>query len=290
MLETGILPHGFPYDLLGSGPRKVLVLPGISFENKALSQISARALLAPFRFLERDFTVYAVNRRPGLRPKSTIADMAADYAAMILAAFDPPVDVIGVSTGGSIAMQLAIDHPDLVRRLVLYSAAHRLGEDGRRFQRRQAKLAREGRWGTAMAEGMALMLLPQRGFGRLATWPLRWLFAALGLLIPKPADPADFLITVDAEETFDVGARLGQIRAPTLLVAGARDPFYPPALFRATAAGIPGARLALLAHGGHVPTGRAVERAILRFLDSAREDDRPANRGAAVPGRQTERR
>lgn len=107
---------------------------------------------------------------------------------------------------------------------------------------------------------------------RYATWPLRWLFAVLGRFIPRPTDPSDFLITVRAEEAFDVGARLGEIGAPTLVVAGARDPFYSPALFRATANGIPGARLVLLPRGGHVPTGPDVEQAIGGIPRQGRQD------------------
>lgn len=268
---TGVLPGGLPYDRLGVGPRPVVVFAGLSFENIPASKVSARFLIRPFRFLEREFTVYVVTRRPGLSPGSTIGDMADDYATMIRDLFGGPVDVIGVSTGGSIAQQFALDHPDLVRRLVLYSAAHRLSDTGRRLQRRQAELARQGRWGTAMAEIMAEMMLPRRGLGRYATWPLRWLFALFGSFARKPADPTDFLVTVEAEDRFDVGDRLDQFRSPTLVVGGARDPFYSPALFRSTATGIPDARLLYLPRAGHFPTGRHVERAILAFLRAEEE-------------------
>jgi pimeloyl-ACP methyl ester carboxylesterase len=270
-LLTGVLPGGLPYDRMGTGPRPVVVFAGLSFENVPASKISARLLLGPFRFLERDFTVYVVTRRPGLPPGTTMGEMADEYATMIRTKFGGPVDVIGVSTGGSIAQQFALDHPDLVRRLVLYSAAHRLGDAGRRFQRRQAELARDGKWGTAMAESMVEMLLPRRGPGRYVTWPVRWLFALFGLFVRKPADPNDFLVTVEAEDRFDVGDRLAQFRTPTLVVGGARDPFYSPALFRSTAAGIPAARLVYLPRAGHLPRGRRVERAILTFLRAEAE-------------------
>ena len=56
--------------------------------------------------------------------------MAADYTAMIETELVPPIDVIGVSTGGTVALQLAADGPDLLRRLVIYSrrrdAQHRI--------------------------------------------------------------------------------------------------------------------------------------------------------------------
>jgi pimeloyl-ACP methyl ester carboxylesterase len=47
------------------------------------------------------------------------------------------------------------------------------------------------------------------------------------------------------ENKHDFQDRLAEIRAPTLVIAGARDPFYTEALLRETAAGIPNARLIL---------------------------------------------
>jgi len=44
------------------------------------------------------------------------------------------------------------------------------------------------------------------------------------------------------------------------------DPFYTEALFRETAAGIPGARLVLYPGMGHPPHGRRSARDVLAFL------------------------
>ncbi|HUP19567.1 MAG TPA: alpha/beta hydrolase [Gemmatimonadota bacterium] len=53
-----------------------------------------------------------------------LADMAADLAALIEAApeFEPPVDLVGHSYGGLIPLQLALNRPDLVRRVVVVDA------------------------------------------------------------------------------------------------------------------------------------------------------------------------
>ena len=47
--------------------------------------------------------------------------LVAEHAAALRENFDRPVDLYGVSTGGSIAQQLAAEHPHLVRRLLLVS-------------------------------------------------------------------------------------------------------------------------------------------------------------------------
>ena len=48
----------------------------------------------------------------------SIADLADDVAAIVEALADEPVDVVGMSMGGSTAIVLAQRRPDLVARLV----------------------------------------------------------------------------------------------------------------------------------------------------------------------------
>ena len=79
-------------------------------------------------------------------------------------------------------------------------------------------------------------------------------------------DPSDLVATIEAEDQFDIGPRLGEIRVPTLLVGGARDEFYPDELVRGTAAGMPDARLLIVPNQGHAPTGQSVTDSILEFL------------------------
>ncbi len=53
------------------------------------------------------------------------------------------------------------------------------------------------------------------------------------------------------DDRSDLTARLGAIRAPTLLLCGDADPVSPPAVARFLAARIPGARVAIVPGGGH---------------------------------------
>jgi pimeloyl-ACP methyl ester carboxylesterase len=61
------------------------------------------------------------------RPKSTIAEMAADAAAFITALGLHQVDVLGHSMGGHVAQWLSFTHPDLVRKVILVGTAPRGG-------------------------------------------------------------------------------------------------------------------------------------------------------------------
>ncbi len=180
------------------------------------------------------------------------------------------MDVIGVSTGGSIALHFAADHPDLVRRLVLHSSAHTLGQAGKALQWRMGELARQHHWRKVFTAMFSLMLPPtgiKRDVGRLAIWIAGSL---LPLILPK--DLSDLAITVEAEDKFHFKDRLPEITAPTLVVAGDKDPFYSVTLFRETVEGIPNARLILYPGMGHPARGKHFRQDVLAFLteDSAR--------------------
>ena len=125
--------------------------------------------------------------------------------------------MLGISTGGSIVLQLAIDRPSLVRKLVVAGAAFRLSEQGRAFQRRTAELSAAGN-----RRGLARMQAPDvtdSRLGRRIAGGLLWL--AGPLFIRREWDPSDMIATIEAEDAFDVGERLGEITAPTLVIGGA---------------------------------------------------------------------
>jgi pimeloyl-ACP methyl ester carboxylesterase len=238
-----------------------VVVQGLLFENKP----QPRFALGPYSFLKEQYTVYVVLRRPGMPQGYSLRDMAADVATTIRQEFVGPVDVIGVSTGGSIAQHLAADHPDVIRRLVIHSSAHTLSPSAKRLQLRVGELARDRRW-TEASELLVDAVVPRRGVPARARPLIVWPVSRMMTWFGRPKDPADLLITIAAEDAHDFRDRLGEIAAPTLVVAGADDPFYTEALFRETAAGIPGAQLILYPGMGHPAHGKQFAGDVLAFL------------------------
>jgi pimeloyl-ACP methyl ester carboxylesterase len=82
----------------------------------------------------------------------------------------------------------------------------------------------------------------------------------------SPKDPSDLVITIEAEDRHNFKDRLAEITAPTLVVAGDKDPFYSADLFRETAEGIPNARLILYPGMGHPASGPQFHRDLRAFL------------------------
>ena len=266
-VREGRLKGGLPYLSFGEGP-PLVVFPGLGMTNANPAGIQRWGELRLIAPLARAFTVHRISRRVGLETGTTMANLANDYAEALEDGFGGTVDVIGISTGGSLALQLAADRPELVRRLVVAGAAYRLSEHGREFQRRVARLA-----ATGDRRELSRMQAPDVADSRLErriAGGLLWLVGPL--FIRRGWDPSDMIATIGAEDAFDLRERLGEILAPTLVIGGGRDRFYPTDLFRETAQGIPNARLVLYkdrAHGGTF-ADRRFGRDVVAFLTTER--------------------
>lgn len=259
-VSAGFLYDEIPYLKIGHGPPLVMV-QGLSPEHDVPTGWERRMGLSVVMPLARHFTVYAVNRKRGLEPGESMSDIAGHLAGAIQHDMGQPVFLQGTSTGGSVVLQLAVDRPDLVRRLVVTASAYRLGPRGRWEQAEMARLTRtrDGR------EAWAFMLTSQ--MPRPLQDPLRPLARlVVGSMVPD--DPTDMLVTLDAEDVFDVEADLPRITAPTLVIGGGKDPFYPRELFEGTAAGVQDGRAHIFEDWGHMRTclSRATTNLTLGFM------------------------
>ena len=244
-MNEATLYGGHPSLSFGEGP-PLVVLPGLTATHTVPQGLDRRAQLGMLRRLAERYTVHWVNRRPGLDVGTTMADLAKQYAEALEHSFEPPVSLMGVSTGGSTALQLAVDHPHLVSRMAVVCGACRLSDEGRAIQAEFARLiaAGKGRQAWAML-GSAMAVGPiTRSAIRAAMW-------ALGSEM-TPDDPSDLVRTVQAEDGFDTTTDLHRITAPTLVVGGERDVLYPPELLKITADGIRSSTLEVIKGAGHM--------------------------------------
>lgn len=213
-VATGELLGEFPYARVGRGPRTVVVIPGVDdamFSGRYPTGIAWSFYWHFSRFVG-DHTVYLVSRPRSLSEGHTIADMADGYAA-VLANELGPADVMGLSMGGQIAQELAIQHPDLVGRLVVANSGHRIADLD--IVDRVLRYATRQDWASIRAELASAMFSDLRA---VAYPPLA---ATVGrFLFPRPADPDDVLVSLHAVREFDAADRLGAIKAPTLVFGG----------------------------------------------------------------------
>lgn len=247
---------------LGSGPPLVF-LPGLAPENcLPVGSMRNGEIGTMSRYAHR-FTVHWVGRPVGVPVGTTFAEMTAAIAEHLRQAFDGPVDLLGMSTGGSFALQLAAEYPHLVKRLVLVSSGSRLAGHAAHSQQNMIRIAAWHRPRVLMG-AFAWDIVPRWRGRTLAAATM----AALGpRLYPGARDLNDLHATLLAEASFDL-RELAQITAPTLIVNGAKDRFYTRDIVDETARLIPGARVLVLPDKGHigaVSDKRAVSET-LRFL------------------------
>lgn len=92
----------------------VVLLPGTGGTARTWDEVAEG--LAPRRTVAVDLRGHGASDRPG---RYSIGLMADDVAALLPRVADRPVDLVGHSLGGLVALRVAAAHPDRVRRLVL---------------------------------------------------------------------------------------------------------------------------------------------------------------------------
>jgi pimeloyl-ACP methyl ester carboxylesterase len=247
-VREGTFSGGLPYLVLGSG-EALVYLCGFTLDHRnprpGLERMLALRTLTPLA--RAGFEVYFTNRWPGMAAGTTFADIAERHAEAIRHHFGAPVDVLGASTGGSLALQLIADRPDVVRRAVIASAAYALGPVGKDEQLKLLHAISEtGRY----PAHAVLDLMSEKLRSR---W-LRALLTPVALLAAKRItidNPADTIAMLRAEDAFDVRDRLADIQTETLVICGAQDPFWTLEMFAETAFRLPHGKLIVYRNRGH---------------------------------------
>jgi pimeloyl-ACP methyl ester carboxylesterase len=190
-----------------------------------------------------------IGRSEALEGSFSIADLAGDAAALLDALGIERAHVLGISMGGMVAQELVLRHPDRVRTLAL-GCTYAGGPESRITDR-----AVIGRLLEAAGSGDRELQL-RTSFEinvseRFAAGPGHYdAFRAMALAVPAPV-PVVFE-QLRATAGHDTSARLGAIRAPTLVVHGTEDRMLEHVNGEAIARAVPGARLELLPGVGHL--------------------------------------
>jgi pimeloyl-ACP methyl ester carboxylesterase len=245
---------------IGSGTRRLVYSPGLSIHPGVPTGMGRRMTTSGWEPLLDAYTVYWVGRR--VLPIGTTFARMADDAIAAIEELGPPVDLMGASTGGVIAMHIAAARPDLVRRLVLVITGHTLSEGGRRMCQEAIDAANAGKW-----RSVAGTIMPSAASSRFRRSAYRVLGWTLGpLVVGIPRDPTLMLAELDAWLRVDAESLLPSISSPTLVLGGERDPEFPPAITGAMGRGLPNAQVLVFPGMAHDFPSRLMGDHIAPFL------------------------
>jgi 3-oxoadipate enol-lactonase/4-carboxymuconolactone decarboxylase len=171
----------------------------------------------------------------------------------------------GDSIGGAIGLQLLLDFPERVVAAALLCTGAKIGEAAMWHDR--AKLVRAEGTGAVVAGSIERWFAP--GFPDRSPSVSEPLLAAL-----RATDAESYAQACESLADFDVRAKLAEVAAPVLAVAGALDKPTPPAGLAAIADGVLHGRLVVLDGVAHLAPAESPE--VVAFLLDQHFDERRA--------------
>ena len=285
-------------EVVGSGPPLVLMHGGPGADHWTMN---------PFRRLADEFTLVFYDHRCNGRSQGapvesmTWENLTADADTLRERLGFESWTVLGHSFGGTVALEYALRYPDRVSRLILldtggdawwpqHNAAELLARRG--YSPKVVRLVRRFFNGRVAANrAQSAMLRFGGAYFHRKGLPLLWVMA-------RDLVHGEWRSVFRGEPLVFAGRhlfpgwsvmhRLGEIRAPTLVIAGRDDFLFPPEHQAQLAAGIPGARLEIVERAGHNPHAEqpaVVMEAVRRFLAASTDiaPGSPHSRAATAP-------
>ena len=162
-----------------------------------------------------------------------------------------PIDLLGYSMGGRVALQFALQYPDMVRRLILISCRPGIADEHERATR------------AASDEGLAMML-EENGIGQFVAWwennpalrPAKPFSRSMTELIRSRRLNQDAFGLAASLRALGQGVspslwdRLPELNMPCLAIAGSADPRYVNDMGEMVKA-MPHAKLNVIPESGH---------------------------------------
>lgn len=239
------------YQVLGDGPRDLVLVPGWIFHLEVVWEHPA--FEACMRRLLRSFRVIMFDKRgTGLSDRSigasTMEERMDDVRAVMDAAGSEKAAVMGWSEGANIAAMFAATYPERVDGLILYAGGARYAQApdypigvSQEYINFGRSILRE-QWGKGMA---AWAVAPSRAHDE----DFRRWFGRYERMSVSPGQAEEML---DTNMAIDTTEMLGLVRNPTLVLHNRNDSFVPVEFSRYIAAHMPGSKLVELDGDDHL--------------------------------------
>ena len=212
-LKLNLQDMQLDYITFGNGTKPLIMIQGL---NTRGIKGAALSLAYMYRIFAKDYKVYLFDRRPVVQEGITVRDMASDIAMAMDILDITNADVFGVSQGGMIAQHLAIDRPDLVKKLVLAVTLSQNNDTVKQVVNNWIEMAELG----AMKELVADMAEKMYSDAYVKRYRP---FMPLLTILQKPKDVQRFVILAKACLTCNTYKVLDKIKCPVFVLGGRQD-------------------------------------------------------------------
>ena len=197
----------------GKGSKPMVMVPGLR-----ISEIdgSAAAVAWFYRLFAKEYKVYVFDKKDCIHDGYTVHDLAEDLACAMEKLEIKQACVLGVSLGGMISQDLAINHPDLVSKLVLAVTASRMNQTIHEVVTHWIDIVDTQGLGAVSKDYM------EKGFSEQYLKKYK-LLVPLAMKMQKYLDIERFKRLAEACLTVDSYKDLDKIQCPVLVLGGGKD-------------------------------------------------------------------
>ena len=199
----------------------------------------------------------------------TIKTMAEDTIGLMDHLGIEKAHILGVSMGGMIAQEIAINHPERVDRLVLGCTFAKAGTSAHSAKMNKAIEAYGRSSQNEASQRRLISAMIDLSFNKRSS---RLLFLPFAKIAIRFSSISGILAQMNAVSAHDTVDRLKMVRAPTLVITGTDDRLVSPVSSEIIAKLVPNAKLVTMAGGGHtffIEMHKEFNSEVLHFLKQA---------------------
>ena len=201
------------YITFGKGTKPLIMIQGL---NTRGIKGAGMMLAMMYRIFAKEYKVYLFDRRDKLPDEITVRDLAADISMAMDALKLTNADVVGVSQGGMIAQYLAIDRPDLVRKMVLAVTLSKNNEVVKEVVSNWIEMSEQDNI-KQMVTDMAVKMYSDEYVKKYQ------MFLPILAVFQKPKDTGCFVTLAKACLTCNAYEELHKIKCPVFVIGGKQD-------------------------------------------------------------------
>ena len=201
------------YITFGTGKKNLIMIQGL---NTGGIKGAGFGLAFMYRMFAKEYKVYLFDRRPDIWEGITVRDFAKDIALAMDELNMKNADIFGVSQGGMIAQYLAIDRPDLVRKLVLAVTLSKNNETVKNVLNNWIEMTQQGDMKNLVTD-MAIKMYSDEYMKRYKP------MLPLLTILQKPKDVNRFIQLAKSCLTCNAYEELDKITCPVFVIGGGLD-------------------------------------------------------------------